>query len=128
MPTLLELAGGTYPEEFNGHPIKPLEGRSLLPLLRGATRPQSIYVWEHEGNRAIREGDYKLVNRFGSDWELFDMHVDRLEADDLAARMPEKVRQMAALYQREAARIGIVPWSGAQTEIGWPDDPVRWSR
>jgi arylsulfatase A-like enzyme len=128
MPTLLELAGGRYPEQFNGHRIQPVEGRSLVPLLRGATRPRAVYVWEHEGNRAVREGDFKLVNRFGSEWELFDMRVDRLEANDLAARMPEKVQQMAALYDREARRIGVVPWVGAQTEIGWPEDPARWSK
>jgi len=128
MPTLLDFAGGRYPEEFNGHQIKPMEGRSLLPLFQGGTRPPAVYVWEHEGNRAIRDGDYKLVNRFGSDWELFDMRVDRMEANDLAARMPAKVQEMSALYDREAARIGIKPWVGAQTEIGWPDDPVRWSR
>jgi arylsulfatase len=128
MPTLLDFAGGSYPEEFNGHQIKPMEGRSLLPLFQGGTRPPAVYVWEHEGNRAIRDGDYKLVNRFGSDWELFDMRVDRMEANDLAARMPAKVQEMSALYDREAARIGIKPWAGAQTEIGWPDDPVRWSR
>jgi arylsulfatase len=128
MPTLLELAGGAYPTEFNGHQIKPMEGRSLVPLLQGGTRARAVYVWEHEGNRAIREGDFKLVNRFGSDWELFDMRVDRMEANDLAASMPEKVAEMSALYEREAARIGIVPWVGRQTEIGWPDDPVKWSR
>lgn len=128
MPTLLELAGGSYPDEFNGHPIQAMEGRSLVPLLRGEARAPAVYVWEHEGNRAIRDGDYKLVNRFGAEWELFDMRVDRLEANDLAARMPDKVRQMESFYQREATRIGIRPWSGAQTETGWPDGPARWSR
>jgi arylsulfatase len=128
MPTLLELAGGTYPLEFNGNAIRPVEGRSLLPLLQGDTRAPAVYVWEHEGNRAVRDGDYKLVNRLGSGWELFDLRVDRLEANDLAARMPEKVREMAALYEREAGRIGIKPWVGRQTEIGWPDAPQRWSR
>jgi arylsulfatase len=128
MPTLLELAGASYPDEFNGHRIQAMEGRSLVPLLRGETRAPAVYVWEHEGNRAIRDGDYKLVNRLGSEWELFDMRVDRLEANDLAARMPDKVTQMAALYEREAARIGIRPWSGRQTETGWPDAPARWSK
>ena len=127
MPTLLDLAGGTYPLEFNGHRIQPMEGRSLLPLLQGRTRPAARYVWEHEGNRALRDGDYKLVNRFGADWELFDMRVDRMEANDLAKRMPDKVREMAGLYEQEAARIGIKPWRAAQTEIGWPDDPLKWS-
>ena len=64
MPTLLELAGGTYPTEFNGHRIKP-HGRAAAccRVLRRRHPPRAVYVWEHEGNRAIREGDWKLVSR-----------------------------------------------------------------
>jgi arylsulfatase A-like enzyme len=85
MPTLLELAGAEYPQEFNGYAIQPVEGRSLLPLVTAASRPGTTNVWEHEGNRAIRQGDYKLVSSFGSDWELFDLRLDRFEANDLLA-------------------------------------------
>jgi arylsulfatase len=127
MPTLLELAGVGYPQTFNGYEIQPVEGRSLLPLFAGASREAPLYVWEHEGNRAIRSGDYKLVNRFGDAWELFDMSADRLEANDLAARMPDKVAELDALYATQAARIGIQPWRGPQTAVGWPEDPDRWA-
>jgi len=127
MPTLLELAGRKYPTEFNGHQIQPVEGRSLVPLFAGGTRPDATYVWEHEGNRAIREGNYKLVATFGSDWELFDMSADRLEARNLAATRPDKVAEMSARYDSEAARIGIRPWRGAQTAVGWPNDPDKWA-
>jgi arylsulfatase A-like enzyme len=128
MPTLLELAGAEYPQNFNGYSIQPLEGRSLVPLLEGETRPAPVYVWEHEGNRAIRDGDYKLVSRLGDDWELFDLSADRLEATDLAQAMPDRVDEMIALYEAEAERIGIRPWVGRQTAIGWPADPDKWAR
>jgi arylsulfatase A-like enzyme len=128
MPTLLDLAGAEYPKEYNGYTIQPMEGRSLLPLFEGGTRPPAVYVWEHEGNRAIRDGDYKLVSRYGTDWELFDMRVDRLEANDLARALPDKVAELNALYETEAERIGIRPWVGPQTAIGWPDDPLKWAK
>jgi arylsulfatase len=128
MPTLLELAGAEYPEVFDGYAIQPLEGRSLLPLLVGESRPEPLYVWEHEGNRAIRDGDYKLVARLGADWELFDLSVDRLEANDLATQNPNKVAELSARYEVEAARIGIQAWRGPQTAIGWPNDADKWAK
>jgi len=127
MPTLLELAGAEYPEELNGYPIQPVEGRSLVPLFVGESRPDAVYVWEHEGNRAIRDGDFKLVSSFGNDWELFDMRIDRLEAIDLSDEMPDTAAAMIERYEAEAARIGIQPWRGRQTAIGWPDEPGKWT-
>jgi len=121
MPTLLQLAGAEYPQEYHGYAIQPMEGRSLLPLFQGGTRPDTVYVWEHEGNRAIRVGDWKLVSRLGDDWELHDMSRDRLEANDLAGQMPERVAAMAALYRQWAERTGIRAWSGTQTPIGVED-------
>jgi arylsulfatase A-like enzyme len=121
MPTFLELAGADYPRVFGGHTIQPLEGRSLIPVFEGRTRPEVIYGWEHEGNRAIRQGRWKLVSRFPEAWELYDMDEDRMETNDLARAMPDKVDEMAALYDAWAARVGVLPWRGRQTAIGWPD-------
>jgi arylsulfatase len=121
MPTLLELAGASYPDQFAGQSIVPVEGRSLLPVLAGGARPQAVYGWEHEGNRAIRQGQWKLVSRFPDSWELYDMAADRLETDDLSSEMPERVDELATMYDAWATRVGVRPWTGAQTEIGWPD-------
>jgi arylsulfatase A-like enzyme len=127
MPTLLELAKGAYPAQYKGNQIVPLEGHSLVPVLQGGTRPEAVFVWEHEGNRALRLGDWKLVSRLPQAWELYDMKKDRIETHDLARNMPDKVAELAALYQKEALRTGIKPWIGAQTPIGWQDNS-KWKK
>jgi arylsulfatase A-like enzyme len=124
MPTLLELAGGSYPAEYKGNRILPMEGRSLMPVLAGGTRPEATYVWEHEGNRAIRQGDWKLVSRLPGSWELYNMKADRTETHDLSKAMPEKVAALAALYDKESARVAIKPFTGRQTPVGRPDNSI----
>lgn len=111
MPTLVELSGATYPKTFNGHAIVPMQGRSLTPAFRGEslTRAEPIF-WEHEGNRAVRDGRWKLVARFEQPWELFDMSVDRVELHNLAATQPERVRQMAAQWDAWAERSYVDRW------------------
>jgi len=97
MPTLLELAESTYPREFNGNEILPVEGKSLLPVFLGRTRPEhESLAWELFGNRAIRQGDWKLVwGASEQKWELYDLKADRSETHDLAAEFPERVSAMA---------------------------------
>jgi arylsulfatase A-like enzyme len=122
MPTLLEMANATYPTEYKGNRIQPEEGRSLIPVLEGGKRPETTYVWEHEGNRAIRQGDWKLVSRLPGAWELYNLKSDRTETQDSSKEMPEKVTALAALYEQEAQRIGIKPFIGRQTPVGWDDN------
>lgn len=111
MATCVDLAGARYPTERHGQAILPLEGRSLRPLLEGRTpAPREALCWEHEGNRAVRMGRFKLVARHGAAWELYDMEVDRSELTDLGAQDPERVAAMAATYAAWARRVGVVPW------------------
>ena len=114
MPTLVELAGATYPKSFNGHAILPMEGRSMVPAFRGEalTRGKPIF-WEHEGNRAVRDGKWKLVAGFEKPWQLFDMAADRTEMHDLAAKEPDRVREMAGQWEAWAARSYVDAWSEA---------------
>ena len=87
LPTILEATGSPYLSELNGHEIQPLQGESLLGQLRGqAWQRQQPIFWEHEGNSAIRLGQFKLVRTHGSPWELYDMEVDRTELHDLAGK------------------------------------------
>jgi arylsulfatase A-like enzyme len=107
MPTLAELAGATYPETFNGSPIPPLVGQSLLPILRGeAYERQAPVFWQWSDGKAVRHGDYRLVSGKGGPWELYDVLVDRTETNDLAATMPATVRQLSAKYDAWAERVG----------------------
>lgn len=124
MPTLLDLAKATYPETFKGNRILPVEGRSLLPVLGGGTRPDTVYIWEHEGNRALRAGDWKLVSRLPNGWELYDMKKDRTETHDLAKEMPDKVAELDHLYTTWAQRTAIKNWVGPQTPIGRNDTAI----
>jgi arylsulfatase len=127
MPTFLGLAGATYPTQYEGRTILPLEGRSLIPVLQGGARSPIVYGWEHEGNRAVRYGDWKLVSRYPQSWELYNMVDDRLETQDLAKAMPEKVTAMAAQYDAWAKRVGVKSWFGAQTPIGWKDPAAKYA-
>lgn len=114
MATCLELAGADYPGEFNGERIQPFEGASLTPVFRGDSiaREQPIF-FEHEGNRAIRDGRWKLVMKWSRNdpqWELYDMENDRSETHDLAADRPAQVTRLAALWREWADRVGVRPW------------------
>ena len=99
MATCLDAAGASYPAEHRGEKIKPLEGASLRPVFAGKsverTKP---LVWEHEGNRAIRDGKWKLVAKENKPWELYDLAADRGELHDLAATEPVRVKKMSATW------------------------------
>ncbi len=111
MATCLDVAGASYPKSYHGKQIIPLEGKSLLPIFQGKTRAghEEIY-WEHEGNRAVRQGKWKLVSRHPGEWELYDMEADRTELNNLAVQHPEKVRELAAKFDVWAKKAGVVPW------------------
>jgi len=111
MATCVDLAKADYPTEFSGNPIQPLEGVSLAPALSGSAvlRPQPLF-WEHEGNRAARSGDWKLVAKEGGDWELYDIAADRTEMENLASDQADRVAELSKLWSAWANRIGVLPW------------------
>lgn len=106
-PTILELAssgnGGTPSAAGDGSAAPPMEGRSLLPAFaRDGTVSRDFLWWCHDGNRAIRVGDWKLVADHKNDWELYDLASDRSEMHDLAAAHPGRVREMESAWQQRA--------------------------
>ena len=111
MATCLDAAGVDYPETFKGQNIIPSAGRSLIPSFKGqdfdSDRP---LFWEHEGNRAVRKGHWKLVARHRQPWELYDLQADRTEMNDLAEKHPDTVQELAALYEQWAEKCGVLPW------------------
>lgn len=111
MATLVEIAGAKHPDNYEGHPIQPLEGKSLLPIFEGKRRPNSSPIfWEHEGNRAVRLQEWKLVARNGQAWELYNVETDRTEQNNLASTHPEKVEEMSDLYAAWAKRCNVLPF------------------
>ena len=109
--TILDVAGAVYPLEHNGKAITPLEGESFASLFTGQTwRRRQPLFWEHEGNRAVRQENWKLVTRYPGTWELYDMERDRTEQEDLAGRYPDLVQQMDRQYLKWAERCGVLPW------------------
>ena len=110
MATCLEVAGASHSATNQGQATTPLEGKSLLPVFLGQhhERPTPIF-WEHEGNRAVRLGRWKLVARHQQGWELYDVESDRTELKNLAATNSEKVKAMSAMYDAWARRCNVVP-------------------
>jgi arylsulfatase A-like enzyme len=110
MATCVDLAGATYPPA-NTSDVQPLEGRSLAPTFSGQPIEREAIYWEHEGNRAIRVANWKLVAKGpAGPWELYDIDRDRAEQHDLAAQEPNRVKQMTAQWETWAKRSGAIPW------------------
>ncbi|TRX62034.1 galactose-1-epimerase [Fulvivirga sp. M361] len=118
MATSMDVAGARYPEEFEGRPIHPYDGLSLSPVLQGRLLGRDTLYWEHEGNRAIRIGNWKLVSRgkplapYYGEWKLFNLGKDRSEQKDRAAEFPEKVKTMADVWHHWGERSDVFPLDG----------------
>lgn len=111
MATCQDVAGAAYPKAHKANAITPLEGKSLLPVFQGRTRAgHEAIFWEHEGNKAVRQGKWKLVSQHPAGWELYDLEADRTELNNLAEKRPKKVKELAGLYNQWAKRCGVMPW------------------
>jgi len=117
MATCVEVSSANYPKEFHGEKIKPMQGVSLVPAFEGKDlkRKEPIF-WEHESNRAIRDGKWKLVAKADARWELYDMENDRTEMHDLSSANLEKVKELSAKWQAWAARSDVLPLGAWKTK------------
>ncbi len=124
MATCMDLSGLEYPASYNGNTIHPMEGESIVPLIEGRDLERRAIYWEHEGNRAVRMGKWKLISKASKknsyiwdktdelelvNWELFDMEKDRTELHDMAAAHHDLVNKMAQMWLEWGKRTGIVP-------------------
>ena len=110
MATFVQISGATYPKEVNGKPVPAMAGVSLVPAFNGKplNRGKPIF-WEHEGNRAVRDGDWKLVAKDDQPWELYNIAADRAELSNLAAKEPERVKSMSAAWDAWAEASQVLP-------------------
>jgi len=123
MATLTDLAEAAYPEELNGNKIIPMQGMSLVSSFQNDTIVDRTLFWEHEGNRGIRKGKWKLVSEAWSApvaldslevlplslWELYDMEKDRSEMINVADQYTGKVKEMADEWFEWARKSNVVP-------------------
>lgn len=123
MATCVDVAGASYPETFDENDIYPLEGKSLTPAFENEEIERKALYWEHEGNRAIRIGNWKLVSKPNrkprefdlveelpvENWELYDLEDDRTETKNLAAQYPDRVKEMSSKWLEWAKRVLVIP-------------------
>jgi len=113
MATCVDVAGVEYPSVFAGHEITPCQGVSLQPAFKGRSLKRARPIcWEHEGNRAIREGRWKLVAKENQPWELYNVDKDRSELHDLAVKNPKKLAELSAKWAAWAANANVLPLGG----------------
>lgn len=118
MPTFLQAAGLSYPTALNTSKNLPFDGVSLLSAFKGSSFPERMLYWEHQANRAIRVGNWKLVSMSSEDepylgrWELYHLNDDKTELKDLSSRYPEKVREMEQLWMKWANENKVFPLNG----------------
>ena len=101
-PTCLSAAGLS---------VKGMAGKSLVPVFAKDSEKERTLYWEHEGNRAVRKGDYKLVAMHDTPWELYDMNKDRSELKDLSKIRPGKAKELRLLFEAWAKRVGALSWN-----------------
>ena len=109
MATIVNITRSPYPEEYNKNKIFPLEGTSLVPIFNNRDNAKGKLFFEHEGNAAVRDGEWKLVKDYPDDWELYNMEADRTELCNLIEKFPGRAKNMINLYEEWAARVGVIP-------------------
>ncbi len=111
-PTVLEIANEEYPVEYAGRKLHPLDGRSLLPHIRGTGKSDRTICWNYEKFSAVRVGEWKAVrkskNRHNMDgtWELYNLSGDRSETNDVSASHPEVVDALFSTWDKWRRDVG----------------------
>ncbi|MEC7567316.1 MAG: arylsulfatase [Planctomycetota bacterium] len=134
MATFLEVAQATYPRQIGSRQIEPLQGKSLVPVFRGETRSPHEELYFHFGtDRALRQGDWKLVSAKRGRWELYHLGRDRTELHDLASQYPDRVQSMAQHWFATAKNVErlsgqqLAPVKAEKTKLNFRKDTTSGS-
>ena len=128
MPTFLEVAGAEYPDQYKGHEIHPVQGKNLLPAFKGNSFERGPLFFEHQANRAVRDGKWKLVANaapnppYKGEWELYNLDKDRSETNNLANKHPEKVKELSDMWDRWAKENNVYPLDARGWNVRLKDD------
>ncbi len=115
VPTIREVCGAKPLKEWQGTAVPAAPGKNLLPVFTADTSLDHNHLWWfHDGHKAVRVGDWKLVAAKGEPWELYDIKADRAEQHGLAAEHPEKVEALAARWEQSAAEFTRLATSDQQ--------------
>ncbi|RZF58338.1 arylsulfatase [Sphingobacterium corticibacterium] len=112
LATVADLGQATYPQSYRDNQVIPAVGVSLIPAFSGHTidRVNPIF-WEHEGNRAVLSGKWKLVAEWEEDWQLYDIENDRTELHNRIQEYPEVAEQLIAAYKDWSKKVNVEPWT-----------------
>ncbi len=109
MASCVDFAGAKYPSKVSGKKVPALEGVSLRLAFQDQPLKREAIFWEHEGNRAVRVGNWKLVSKYKQPWELYQMKTDRTEMHNLIDEKPELAKELADRWDRWAKRAHVYP-------------------
>jgi arylsulfatase len=124
VPTILDVLDIEKPTEWEGEQIPPAPGRSLASAFaKDVTIDRDFLWWLHEGNRAIRKGDWKLTAAKGDPWELYDLTTDRAESNNRANEHPEKAKELEALWNRQLEETSRL--AAKTAPLGRPKRPAK---
>ena len=112
MPTFLEIAGVDYPSHYNEVELDSLDGESFTHLINSneyLNTNRSMF-WEHMGNRAVRQGNWKLVAIHGKEWELYNINKDLFEKENLINVHPDVAKKLIGKYKTWATKHKVAKW------------------
>jgi arylsulfatase A-like enzyme len=110
LATCMDAADAKYPAKYDGQKTTPIQGKSLLPILKGKQRNGHDWLYfQFSNNRAIRRGDWKAVSARGGKWELYNLAEDRTESHDLASDKADLVTELSQLWHEVAENVDQAP-------------------